>query len=190
MIQIFDQLGKIRSLSVECKAFLSDAVEKFSYKREETVFRSGNDCNYLYYITGGTLLCKNDSLTEEADTPKYTWVLVKDQIATCPESFFGNRKALHSIIAYEKTKGFKISKENAIKAKKFPEWMAIWDYLLSEYYAIHTIKSTYWINKDSKGLAMYIKQNDPEFLSLPGRLIAGHLGISRSTWQNMRSDIV
>ncbi len=187
-IAFINELCKVVGLSKEAKNYITSNIKVVNLKKGDFVFKSGDICEYFYFVRSGLLR----AFFTHQNTEITTWVCSENSMVTSISGFFTQEPSMESVQCLEKTKLERFYIADMQKALKiFPELNEAYRKMLELYYASSEMRSYMArIPIAKERYQFYIKNYCNEFLNrIPKKHLASLLNIRPETLSRLRSSI-
>jgi CRP-like cAMP-binding protein len=182
---LVSKIVQLSKLSKEAENFLTNSIESFHFKKNETVLQQHSICNYLYYVKSGIL--GSYYHTEEKEV--CNWIAAENDFATSYYSFISRKSSFEIIECYEDTELQAISYSKVQEMYSlFPETERAGRLIFEEYYLRLEERLLSIQFKSAKERYDLLMKRSPQFiLRAPLGRIASYLGMSQETLSRIRS---
>ncbi len=183
---LVSKIQTLTGLSPEAVSWLSQALEEFTFKKNELVLNEGKPCNYLYYINKGML-------TGYYHLPNHevcNWFALENDFATSYYSFISRQPSYEIINSIENTsvQAISFSKLNELY-QLFPETERAGRLILEDYYSRLEERLISIQFKSAKERYLKLLKNRPEIIQrAPLGRIASYLGMKQETLSRIRAE--
>lgn len=185
-MELASRIVELTNLSAHAIDWLSDNVESFSLKKNETLLTEGKICNYLYYITSGMV----GGYYFADDKEVCNWIAIENDFATSYYSFISRQPSHETIACFEscKIQALSHSKLNDMY-RLFPESERAGRLILEDYYSRLEERLISIQFKSAKERYNLLFQKRPEIIRrAPLGRIATYLGMNQETLSRIRAN--
>ena len=183
---LVSKIQTLTDLSPEAVNWLNNALETFSFKKNDLVLKEGKVCQYLYYINKG-MACGYYHLQ---DHEVCNWIARENDFATSYYSFISQQPSYEIIACFEdcSVQAISYAQLNEIY-RLFPESERAGRLILEEYYSRLEERLISIQFKSAKERYHTLLKNRPEIIQrAPLGRIASYLGMKQETLSRIRAE--
>lgn len=187
-IAFIEELNKVVSISPEAKKFIASRVTLCNYKKGDYIFRTGDVCEFFYFVKKGLVRAffnhQNDEIT--------TWICSENAMVTSISGYFTQTPSLESAQCLEKTQLERFYIRDMHEClSKFPELNEAYRKMLELYYAAGEMRSHMARIPSAKDrYQFYCTQYDKEFVDrVPKKHLASLLNVRPETLSRISKSV-
>lgn len=163
------------------------SIEILEFEKEETVLRQNDVCEYVYFITEGSLM-----VTEKINQKDYPhWFLLKKDFCISPKSFFEQQPSKFAIVALENTRCISLTQKLLQEmCLSHQELNNIQKAVIIHYYIESDENKTHLHLTAAERIAFLYEKKPHFFDHINDYHLAAYLGMAGPTFSTLKKEVL
>jgi len=182
---IIGEMNKISAMPAIFQLELMNCIERIEISKNEVLLERGQLCDYYYYIEKGILSCHE---WDDAGSKEYcTWLMFEGNIATSILSFNNRVLSMDAIRPIEDSVLHLLRWEHVDRFTRESRAFALIRQELTNRYYLHMSNISAQRLRPPELFYQYLENlYGDNFYRIPGKIMASHIGISESSFYEIK----